>query len=176
MVAMSAASSVIAASLMWPSSCGGPHVAILMWRSSWAFLALRRRLARIARPRQALERRDLAEELLYRLGRWPGPARTGGNVMHHAGLRSERRAGPDRDMIGDTHLPARHDVVSDDGAARYAGLRRQNAVPADQHIVGDLHEIVVLGGLARHGIPHRSPIGRGVGADLDIVLDDDAAD
>ncbi len=49
-------------------------------------------------------------------------------------------------------------------------------MPADQHIVGDLHEIVDLGALADHGVADRAPIDRGVGADLDIVLDDDAAD
>src|ERR1700722_5782552 len=115
MVAMSAASSVIAASLMWPSSS--------------AFLALRRLLAG-ALPGQALECRDLAEELPHRLGPRPDPARARRRVMHDAGLGSQRRAGADRHVIGDPHLPARHDVVPDDGAAGYAGLRSEDATPS----------------------------------------------
>ena len=44
------------------------------------------------------------------------------------------------------------------------------------HIVGDLDEIVDLGALADHGVADRAAVDGGVGADLDIVLDDDAAD
>src|SRR5450432_1083180 len=100
MVAMSAASSVIAASLMCPSSS--------------AVLALGR-LAGAAMPGQALECRNLAEELLYRLGRCPDPARPRRRIVHDAGFRSQRRACADRQVIGDPHLPARHDIVPDHG-------------------------------------------------------------
>ena len=40
----------------------------------------------------------------------------------------------------------------------------------------DLHEIVDLGALADHGVADRAAVDRGVGADLDVVLDDDAPD
>ena len=51
-----------------------------------------------------------------------------------------------------------------------------HAAAADADIVGDLHEIVDLGAFADDRVGHRAAIDRGVGADLDIVLDDDAAD
>ena len=40
----------------------------------------------------------------------------------------------------------------------------------------DLHQIVDLGALADDGVADRAAVDRGVGADLDVVLDDDAAD
>ena len=43
-------------------------------------------------------------------------------------------------------------------------------------VVGDLHEVIDLGALADHRVAAGAAIDRGVGADLDIVLDDDPAD
>ncbi len=50
------------------------------------------------------------------------------------------------------------------------------AVSADAHVVGDLHEIVDLGVFADDRVGHGAAVDGRVGADLDIVLDDDAAD
>ena len=49
-------------------------------------------------------------------------------------------------------------------------------MPADLDVVGDLHLIVDLGPLADDGVAVGAAVDRGVGADLDVVLDDDAAD
>ena len=40
----------------------------------------------------------------------------------------------------------------------------------------DLHEVVDLRAGLDARLPHRRPVDRGVGADLDVVFDDDAAD
>ena len=51
-----------------------------------------------------------------------------------------------------------------------------HAVPADHDVVPDLHEIINFGAFADDRILKSPPVDRGVGADLDIVLDDDPAD
>ena len=49
-------------------------------------------------------------------------------------------------------------------------------MPADHHIVGDLHQVVDLGALADHGVAQAPAVDRGAGANLDVVLNDNAAD
>ena len=48
-------------------------------------------------------------------------------------------------------------------------------MPANADIVAYLDQVVDLGALADHGVADRTAIDRGAGADLDIVLNDDAA-
>ncbi len=48
------------------------------------------------------------------------------------------------------------------------------AMPADRAVVSDLDEIVDLGALADDRIAGRAAVDRGVGADFDVVLNDDA--
>src|SRR6185437_3195203 len=55
-------------------------------------------------------------------------------------------------------------------------LRDDDAMAPDRHIVANLHEIVDLAALADHRVPQRSAVDRGSRANLDLVLDDDAAD
>ena len=45
-----------------------------------------------------------------------------------------------------------------------------------EHVVADLDEIVDLGALADHGVADGAAVDGRVGADLDIILDDDPAD
>src|SRR5690606_21688073 len=59
---------------------------------------------------------------------------------------------------------------------RNAALAGNHAATADTHIVGDLHQIVDLGAFPDDGVGHGAPVDGGVGADFDIVLNDDAAD
>ena len=49
-------------------------------------------------------------------------------------------------------------------------------MPADHHVVPDLNQIINFGALADHGVAQRAPVDRRIGADLDIVLNDHAAD
>ena len=68
------------------------------------------------------------------------------------------------------------DEILDRRRAGDADLGDDHAMAADDHVVGDLHQIVDLGALADHRVAAGAAIDRRVGADLDVVLDDDAAD
>ena len=59
--------------------------------------------------------------------------------------------------------------------ARDADLGDQHAMPADLHIVADLDQIIDLAAFADHRVAQRAAVDGGAGADLDTVLDDDAA-
>ena len=82
---------------------------------------------------------------------------------------------PDRQMIADADLAAHHDEIAHLHAAGYSGLRHDHAVPPDRDVVSDLHQIVDLGALADDRVSGPAAVDRGVGADLDVVLNDDAA-
>ena len=71
---------------------------------------------------------------------------------------------------------AHRDVVAHDARSRKYPKPGDYAIAADADVMGDLHEIVDLGALADDRIGHGAAIDGGVGADLDIVLDDDPAD
>src|SRR5262249_57884409 len=63
--------------------------------------------------------------------------------------------------------------------ARAAGnshLRYQHAAATDLHVVPDLYQIINHRAGADHGVPRGAPVDRRIGTDLDIVLDDDAAE
>jgi hypothetical protein len=47
-------------------------------------------------------------------------------------------------------------------------------MPADHHVVGNLHQIVDLRAFADHGVAVAATVNGAVGADLDVVLNDDA--
>src|SRR5262249_42421091 len=71
---------------------------------------------------------------------------------------------------------AHHDVVAELGRAGDAALGHDDAMPSDHDVVGDLHQVVDLGAVADHRVSERAAVDGGVGADLDVVADDDAAD
>src|SRR5215472_6942417 len=74
-------------------------------------------------------------------------------------------------MPGEPALPADHDVVVEPRAPRDADLPRQDAASAEHHVVPDLHQIINHRAGADHGVVSRSPVYRGIGADVDIVAD-----
>ena len=76
-------------------------------------------------------------------------------------------------MPADAHLAAEHDVIVEVGAAGDADLGRQQHVAADGHAVADLHEVVDLGAGLDARFAHRRAIDGRVGAQLDVILDDD---
>ncbi len=95
-----------------------------------------------------------------------------GDSALHAG----HHAVADFQMSDHAHLSAQHDVMAQRRAARDAALRDQNAVRPDPNVVGEHHQIVDLRALADDGVAQRGAIDRAVGADFDIVFDDDIAD
>ncbi len=126
--------------------------------------------------RQLPDGRHFAEELAQRPGRRAAPSLAGGNVAHDAGFGGDLRAGADLEMARQPRLTAEGGEVADHGRAGNARLRDENAVAADDDIVADLHEIIDLRPLADDRVAIGAAIDRRAGADLDVVLDDHAAD
>src|SRR5436190_20993825 len=104
------------------------------------------------------------------------PFFAGGDVRYHAAFGRDHSAFADGNVIGDADLAAQHRIVPNRHAAGDAALRDQDAVPADHTVVADLHEVIDLGPLADHGVAAAAAVDRGVDADLDVVLHDDAAE
>ena len=73
-------------------------------------------------------------------------------------------------------LAADRDEILDGRGAGDADLGDDHAMAADHHVVGDLDQVIDLGALADHRVAARAAVDGGVGADLDVVLDDDAPD
>ena len=95
------------------------------------------------------------------------------DVVHHAGLRCQRDAVADAQVSRNAGLAGHGDVGADLRAARDAHLGDDDRVFADGDVVGDLHEIIDLRALADDRGPKRRPVDRGVGTDLDVILDQD---
>src|SRR5690606_13321802 len=61
-------------------------------------------------------------------------------------------------------------------ASRDPDLRADQAMFADDDVVGDLHKVVYFRALANHRAAETRAVEGAVGADLDVVLDDDISD
>ena len=96
--------------------------------------------------------------------------------MHDAAGRSDLGAGTDDEMGGDRRVSADCDKIFHSGRSRNAGLCSDNAVSADVHVVRHVNRIIDLGACSDRGVSHGTPINRRVGADFDIVTDDDIAE
>src|SRR5262249_19654191 len=120
--------------------------------------------------------RHLTPELLARHGReatYRGPV---GNVAYDAATGGDPGAAPDRQVTGKPALPADHDEVAELGASRYPDLRHDDATPADRHVVPDLDQIINHRTVADDRVRPGAAVDRRIGADLDIIADDDAAE
>src|SRR5690606_34491668 len=127
-------------------------------------------------PRQPGER-GLAPELL--------PVRPGGVAAHvgagrhgggDAGLGADPGAPPEGQVAADPRLPAHDDDVAQRGAAGCAHPRPPQAVAAAACVVPHAHPVVQLGPGADDGAVHAPPVHAGVGARLDVGLQDATAD
>src|SRR5687768_16732876 len=79
-------------------------------------------------------------------------------------------------MSVDSSLAADRHEIAEPRRSGDADLRDDHAMPADLDVVADLHLVIDLRPLADHRVAVSAAIDRGVRADLDVVLDDDAAD
>src|ERR1700733_4730578 len=73
-------------------------------------------------------------------------------------------------------LAAYHNEIADLGAAGNPGLRGQDTTAAKHDIVADLHQIIDHRARPDHGIVPGAAIDRGIGADVDVVADDNPAE
>src|SRR5215470_13288422 len=134
MVAISAASSVVPVSVIPVSSLVVPGATTS------------------ALSPEPLKRRHLAQPLLGRSRRIPGPAPSRWNIGKDTGLGPEHRACPHRQVISHAGLATHNDTVLHRGATRDSDLGGEQAVPSDRDVVRDLHQIVDLGSLPDHGV------------------------
>src|SRR5215471_7930983 len=104
------------------------------------------------------------------------PLFAGRHVGHHAAPRPDDCALADCHIVREPNLSGQDDAILDDDAAGDAALRDDDAVATDPHIVSDLYQVVDLGAFADDGIAIGAAIDGGAGADLHVVLNDDAAD
>ena len=131
---------------------------------------------RAARARASRQRRHLAEPFLHRLGRRAAPRAPAGMSVMTPAVGRDLRAFPDRDVVGKADPPPSIDVISDRRSCPRCRSARRSRNAGRSRRCGDLHQVVDLGALADHRVADRAAVDRGVGADLDVVLDDDAAD
>ena len=79
-------------------------------------------------------------------------------------------------MIGDRHLAADHHAVAQSDAASHPRLACDNAVAADDNVVGNLYEVVDFRAFADHGVTTAAPVNSCASADLNIVVNNYAAE
>src|SRR6185503_9959723 len=85
-------------------------------------------------------------------------------------------AGADLDVPDQARLAAHDHEIPELRRAGDADLADDHAMPAHHDVVPDLHEIINFRAFADHGVLERAAVDAAVGADLHVVLDDDAAD
>ena len=126
--------------------------------------------------RHPLDPCHLAEHLPRGPGGSADPPRSGRHVVHQAALCCRAAPLADAEMVDHTGLAADHRIIAHRYAAGNSGLAHDNAMAADHDVVANLDEVVDLGPLADHRVADGAAVDRRAGADLDVVLDDDAAD
>lgn len=77
----------------------------------------------------------------------------------------------DAGVFADTDLAAENDILLDGDTAGEPGLRGYHDVFSDQAVVADVHQIVDFRASGDAGCIQGATIDRGVGADLDVVVD-----
>src|ERR1700761_4096566 len=111
----------------------------------------------------------------------PGPRRitadplAPGDVARHARARRQPGTGADGEVIADADLAANQHHGADRGRAAYADLRHHQAVMTNAHIVADMDKAVETHAALDMSVADGAAVHGAVGAELDIVLDDDAA-
>ena len=123
-------------------------------------------------------RMNLPHPFSYRFCRDPAIILSAGNDLAATpgGAGRQPGAGADMDMIGDARpgppSTAKSSITELPATPTWA---TRHAMAADLHIVGDLDQIIELAAFADHRVAQRAAVDGGGGADLDPVLQDDAA-
>lgn len=78
-------------------------------------------------------------------------------------------------MTGDFRTPAHLHIVAQDRASRDSTACRNETVAPDLNIMRNMHQIIELASLADNRIAKRTPINATITSDLDIGLQNDAA-
>src|SRR5580693_4724411 len=129
MVAMSAASSVVASPVMRTPS---PFVLTLPGRSTGT----------IRTRRHSLQQQHLAKPYLDGLCRRAAPFCPRRHIVIDDAHRRNLAALADRNMVVDPHSRAKHDKIAQRDTAGNSGLSHDHAMSADDDIVRDVDKIV----------------------------------
>src|SRR5260221_10552105 len=127
-------------------------------------------------PREPLEQRYTAPKFLRWQRRKAADRLARRDIAKDAAMRRHPRSLAQCQVTGQAALPTDHDEIVELGAARDANLRDDHATPANNDVVPDLHQIINHRAVADHRVEPGTAVDRGIGADLDIVADDDAAE
>ena len=103
----------------------------------------------------------------------PGPGR---DVAMDTRLGADLGAVADRHVVGQADLAGEDDATADPTRPRDPRLRHDDGVRANHGIMADLHQVVDFRAAADDRGAHGRAVDRHVGADLDVILDDDPAD
>ena len=133
-------------------------------------------LLRLVLLGQSPQQRNLPKPVANRSGWNAAPARAGRNVIVDGADGGNLGAVANRDMAVDTRLAADRDKIAELDRPGYADLRNQQTMPPNRDVVSNLDLIIDLGAFADNRIAIGAAVDRGIGADLDVVLDNDAAD
>ena len=106
---------------------------------------------------------------------WPPTEAPAGTSPNTALLAAIRAPVADVQVIGNAHMTRQDYVVADPGAPRDADPRHDQAAFADLHIVADLDQVIQFGAAPDDSVVDTPPVDTGVGADLDLVLQNAAA-
>ncbi|HEX6104313.1 MAG TPA: hypothetical protein VFZ26_01935 [Gemmatimonadales bacterium] len=79
-------------------------------------------------------------------------------------------------MVRDADMPREDGAVAHPHAAGHPDTRHQQTALPDPDVVADLHQVVQFGSPADHSVVYTPAVHAGVGADLDLVLQDAPAD
>src|SRR3954454_4815393 len=122
------------------------------------------------------QRGHFPEPVPDRLCRRAAPSGSRRHVAVDVARACDLRALADPQVPDDADLAAEHDEILERGRARDADLRHDHAMAPDDDVMTDLDEVIDLRPLPDHGVAARAAVDRRIGADLDVVLDDDAPD
>jgi hypothetical protein len=98
------------------------------------------------------------------------------DVAHDAGFRTDSGLIPDFQMPGNSRLRGDDAIVPEARAASETHLPHDEAMPANDDVMRHVDQIINLRALADDGGPERATVNGRIGADLDVVVDDDIAD
>src|ERR1700732_3628390 len=124
---------------------------------------------------QTLDCDDFPEPLPGRFGKMATPAPASRNFLLDGAHCRDLGPVANVEMIVDSHLRAQRHMIANRQATSQSYLARQQPVPPDRPIVTDLDLVVDFRTLADHGVAQAAAVDGRSGADLHVVLDQDAA-
>src|SRR5215217_4497662 len=119
---------------------------------------------------------DIAQKIAHRASRYATIAFAGRHICRDAAHGRDLDAAADGDMAIYRAGAADQDAIADLRAAFNSNLAGDPAMATDANVVGNLNLVIEIRALTDNSIVHCTAIDRRTGADLDVILDNHAAD